>query len=52
MVDRVFGFLALFIFLSALAVVISKRSNTVAVLNASLGGLNKLQKTALSPIVK
>lgn len=52
MIDRVFGFLALFVMLSVLAVIVSKRSNTVKVLDAALGGINKLQKTALSPIVK
>jgi hypothetical protein len=51
-VDKVIGFLALIISLTALSVVLSKRSNTPKVLDSLLKGIRGLQQTAISPIVK
>lgn len=52
MVDRAFGIITAFIGLTALAVIISRRSNTAKVLDALLGGLNKLQETAIKPVMR
>lgn len=52
MVDRIIGYLSLFVFLAALAVVVSKRSNTAKVLSSLLGGIADLQRAAVSPVTK
>lgn len=52
MVDKAIGLLMAFIFLSALAAVISKRSNTSKVLDSFFKGFRSLQDGALSPITK
>lgn len=48
--DKIIGFLALFIMLTAVGIVLSKRSNTAGVLNATFSGLSKLQRGATAPI--
>lgn len=50
MFDKALGIISLILMITALAVIISKRSNTSAVLDSLLGGINRLQKTAISPI--
>lgn len=50
--DKIIGFLALIIGVTALAVIVSKRSNTSKVLDSLLGGIAGLQKAAVSPITK
>jgi len=52
MTDKIIGLLMAFIFLSALAAIISKRSNTSNVLTAFFKGFRSLQDGALSPITK
>jgi len=52
MVDKTIGFLALFVGLAALSVIVSKRSNTAKVLNSLLGGIADLQRAAVSPVTK
>ena len=48
--DKALGIITLLLGLTALALVVSKKSNTVPVLNSLLGNLNTLQKTAISPV--
>lgn len=50
MVDRALGVLALIIGVTALAVIVSKKSNTAKVLNSLLGGIADLQRAAVSPV--
>lgn len=50
MLDKALGIITAFIGLTALAIVISRRSNTAKVLDSLLGGINKLQRTAISPV--
>jgi hypothetical protein len=52
MADRAIGVLVTIVGLAALAVIVSKRSNTAAVLNALLGGFSKAVGTAVSPVTK
>jgi hypothetical protein len=52
MVDRGIGVLIAIVGLAALAVIVSKRSNTAAVLNALLGGFSKAVGVAVSPVTK
>lgn len=50
MVDRLIGVLALIIGVTALSVIVSKKSNTAKVLDSLLGGITDLQKAAVSPV--
>lgn len=50
MVDRSIGVLIAIVGLASLAVVVSKRSDTAAVLNSLLGGFSGAVKAAVSPI--
>jgi hypothetical protein len=52
MVDKVIGLFVAFVGLTAVAVIVSKRSNTAAVLNSLLNGIANLQKAAVSPVTK
>lgn len=52
MVDKSIGVLMGIIGLAALAVIVSKRSNTAAVLTAFLTGFQRSVATAISPVVK
>ena len=49
-IDKVIGIITLILMITALSVVISKKANTVPVVNAVVGGLQKLQQTAISPV--
>jgi hypothetical protein len=51
MVDKAIGIIMALIVLTFVAVIISRRSNVVAVLNSVFNGLNRIQKTAISPVV-
>lgn len=48
--DKAIGVVTIAFGVTALAVVVSKRSNTAAVLTALLSGIAGLQKAAVSPI--
>jgi hypothetical protein len=50
--DRAVGLLVTIIGLAALAVIVSKRSQTAKVLDSLLGGLSKLIGQAVSPVTK
>jgi hypothetical protein len=50
MVDKVIGLFLALVFLTALAVVVSKRSDTAKVLTAFLKGFSDNLKAAASPI--
>jgi hypothetical protein len=50
MVDKAFGVFTIAFGVTALAIVVSKRSNTAKVLDSLLGGIADLQKAAASPI--
>jgi hypothetical protein len=50
MVDKAFGIIALAFMITALGIVVSKRSQTAKVLTALLSGIVGLQKAAVSPI--
>lgn len=50
--DKAIGVIALIVGITALSVIVSKRSDTAKVLNALLGGIADLQKAAVSPITK
>lgn len=52
MVDRAVGLLVAIVSLAALAVIVSKRSQTAKVLDSMLGGLSSLIKAAVSPVTK
>lgn len=52
MVDRAIGLLVTIVALAALAVIVSKRSQTAKVLDSLLGGLSKLIGAAVSPVTK
>jgi hypothetical protein len=52
MADRAIGILIAIVGLAALAVIVSKRSNTAAVLNSLLGGFSNSIKAAVSPVTK
>lgn len=48
--DKALGIITIAFGVTALAVVVSKRSNTAKVLTALLSGIAGLQKAAVSPI--
>jgi hypothetical protein len=48
--DKVIGLISLIFMITALAIVVSKRSQTAKVLTALLNGIVSLQKAAVSPI--
>lgn len=48
--DKAIGVVVVAFGVTALAIVVSKRSNTAKVLNALLGGIAKMQRAAVSPI--
>lgn len=48
--DKAIGVISLVIGVTALSVVVSKRSDTAKVLDATLGGIAKLQRAAVSPV--
>jgi len=50
MVDRAIGVLTAIVFLAALAVIVSKRSDTARVLDSLLGGFSKAVRSAVSPV--
>lgn len=50
MVDKAIGVLIAIVGLAALAVIVSKRSDTAKVLDALLGGFSKAVRSAVSPI--
>mgnify|MGYP001585027826 CR=1 FL=1 len=52
MVDRAVGVIVAIVSLAAIAVVVSKRSQTAKVLDSLLGGLSKLIGAAVSPVTK
>lgn len=49
--DKALGIITVAFGVTALAVVVSKRSNTAKVLDSLLGGIAGLQRAAVSPIV-
>lgn len=52
MFDKAIGALVMIIGLAALAVIVSKRSQTAKVLDSLLGGISKLIGQAVSPVTK
>lgn len=52
MLDRAIGLFVFIVGLAALAVVVSKRSNTAAVLTSFLNGFSNNIKAAVSPVTK
>lgn len=52
MVDKGIGVLIAIVGLAALAVIVSKRSNTAKVITAFLNGFSKAVGTAVSPVTK
>lgn len=50
--DKAIGIVSLIVGITALSVVVSKRSNTAKVLDSLLGGIADLQRAAVSPITK
>jgi hypothetical protein len=52
MVDKAVGVVVTIVGLAALAVIVSKRSQTAKVLDSLLGGLSKLITAAVSPVTK
>jgi len=50
MVEKGIGIILAIVGLSALAVIVSKRSDTAKVLDSLLGGLGKLIRSAVSPV--
>ena len=48
--DKAIGVIMFILGLTALAVIVSKKSNTAKVLEALLGGIGQLQKNAISPV--
>lgn len=50
MVDRAIGVIVTIVMVSALAVIVSKRSNTAKVLDSLLGGVSKLIRASVSPV--
>lgn len=49
--DKALGIVTIAFMVTALAVVVSKRSNTAKVLDSLLSGIAGLQRAAVSPIV-
>lgn len=52
MVDRVIGIFVAIVGLAAIAVIVSKRSQTAKVLDSLLGGFSKAVGVAVSPVTK
>lgn len=52
MAEKAIGVFIAIVFLAGLAVVVSKRSNTAAVLTSLLGGFTKSVQAAVSPVTK
>ena len=50
MVDKAIGVLLAIVSLAAIAVIVSKRSDTAKVLNALLGGFSSAVRSAVSPV--
>jgi hypothetical protein len=50
MIDRSIGILLAVVSLAALAVIVSKRSNTAKVLDSALTGFSALIRSAVSPV--
>ena len=50
--DKIIGVVSLIIGITALSVIVSKRSNTAKVLDSLLSGIAGLQRAAVSPITK
>lgn len=50
MVDKAIGVVSLAFMVTALAIVVSKRTNTAKVLDATFTGLAKMQRAAVSPL--
>lgn len=50
MVDKAIGVLIAIVGLAALAVIVSKRSDTAKVLDSLLGGFSKTVRAAVSPV--
>ncbi len=48
--DKVIGIITLAFAVTALSVVVSKRSNTAKVLDSLLSGIAQLQRAAVSPL--
>lgn len=48
--DKVLGIITVVFMVTALAIVVSKRSNTAKVLDALLSGIVNMQKAATAPI--
>jgi hypothetical protein len=48
--DKAIGVITLLVGITALSVIVSKRSNTAKVLDSLLGGIAKLQRAAVSPV--
>lgn len=48
--DKAIGLVTLAFGVTALSVVVSKRSNTAKVLDSLLGGISKMQRAAVAPI--
>ena len=52
MVDKTIGVFIAIVGLAAIAVIVSKRSNTAKVLDSLLGGFRKAVGVAVSPVTK
>jgi len=50
--DKAIGLITLIVGITALSVVVSRRSNTAKVLDSLLGGIAGLQRAAVSPLRK
>lgn len=50
MIDKGIGVIMAILFLTGLALVISKKAQTTGVLNAFFQGISALQKNAISPV--
>jgi hypothetical protein len=50
MIDKGIGIIMALLFLTGLALVISKKAATTSVLNAFFQGIGALQKNAISPV--
>ena len=50
MLDKAFGVLVAIVGLASIAVIVSKRSNTAAVLTSFLNGFSNSIKAAVSPV--
>jgi hypothetical protein len=48
--DKAIGVITLIVGITALSVIVSKRSNTAKVLDSLLGGIARLQRAAVSPV--